>query len=87
MRPPLLPPSRCGRPPRLTRPLTGPCSYDKKIMVWSFKNGALLRTLESSHTSHVFDLALDSSKIVSAGHDKRAFVYDFGDPETGRLFA
>lgn len=61
-------------------------SYDKKNLVWSLATGALIRTLDSSHTSHVFDLALDGSKIVSAGHDKRAFVYDFGDRETGRLF-
>lgn len=60
--------------------------YDRKILVWSLETGRLLRTLRSSHTSHVFDLSLDGSKIVSAGHDKKVLVYDYGDPEAGRWF-
>lgn len=39
--------------------------YDKQILIWSLATGKVTQTLSSSHTSLVFDIKFDASKIVS----------------------
>ena len=62
--------------------------YDKQILIWSLSTGELTHRLESSHTSLVFDIRFDSGRVVSASHDRRICVWDWGDEEgeTGRMF-
>ena len=41
-------------------------SYDQTIKVWDFRTGELLLDLKDAHTSWVFHVQIDASKIISA---------------------
>lgn len=54
-------------------------SYDKSVRVWDVGTGKMLRDFKHSHTSHIFDVKFDVSRIVSTSHDQRIVVLDFSD--------
>ncbi|TPX77219.1 hypothetical protein CcCBS67573_g01531 [Chytriomyces confervae] len=53
-------------------------SYDNTIKVWDRKTGALLHTLAGVHSSWVFHVQMDSSRIVSSAQDKKIAIWEFG---------
>ncbi|KAF5365347.1 hypothetical protein D9758_005385 [Tetrapyrgos nigripes] len=64
-------------------------SYDKSVRVWDVKDirdgsrnksgseGRLLREFRNAHTSQIFDVRFDLSRIVSTSHDHTIVVADF----------
>ncbi|KLO12508.1 WD40 repeat-like protein [Schizopora paradoxa] len=52
-------------------------SYDRSVKVWDMDSGKVLREFKG-HTSHVLDVKFDVSRIVSASHDRKIIVLDFG---------
>ncbi|PBK66345.1 WD40 repeat-like protein [Armillaria solidipes] len=54
-------------------------SYDKSVRVWDVATGKMLREFKQSHTSHIFDVKFDVSRIVSTSHDQRIVVLDFSE--------
>ncbi|GAA6051900.1 hypothetical protein JCM3770_006565 [Rhodotorula araucariae] len=51
--------------------------YDRTTRVWDAETGEELHKFRS-HSSLVFDVAFSASAIVSASHDKRILLMDFG---------
>ncbi|KAK0194373.1 WD40 repeat-like protein [Armillaria mellea] len=43
-------------------------SYDKSVRVWDVATGKMLREFKQSHTSHIFDVKFDVSRIVRCVH-------------------
>ncbi|KAH8823579.1 WD40 repeat-like protein [Flagelloscypha sp. PMI_526] len=52
-------------------------SYDLSIKVWDRKTGRLVADLKGGHTSRIFCIAIDSTKIISCGEDQRICIWDF----------
>ncbi|KAJ2042386.1 hypothetical protein GGI08_007736, partial [Coemansia sp. S2] len=53
-------------------------SYDESIKIWRFSTGALMHKIKNVHTSRVFKLMFDRSRIVSCSHDRSISIIDFG---------
>ncbi|GAA5871890.1 hypothetical protein JCM3774_000721 [Rhodotorula dairenensis] len=51
--------------------------YDRTTRVWDAESGEMLHKF-NSHSSLVFDVSFSASKIVSASHDRRILLMDFG---------
>ncbi|KAG6860915.1 hypothetical protein C0995_006039 [Termitomyces sp. Mi166 len=69
---------RCGR--------LVSASYDKTVKVWDFPSGKLVREFRNTHTSHIFDVKFDVTRIVSTSHDHRIVVIDFSHGLDTSLF-
>jgi F-box and WD-40 domain protein 1/11 len=52
-------------------------SYDLSIKVWERKTGKLVADLTGGHTSRIFCIGFDCTKIVSCGEDQRICIWDF----------
>ncbi|KAF9530590.1 hypothetical protein CPB83DRAFT_850587 [Crepidotus variabilis] len=63
-------------------------SYDKTIKLWDLATGRMVREFEGAgvHTSHIFDVKFDASRIVSASHDQKVVVHDFSAGLNTTLF-
>ncbi|KZS96960.1 WD40 repeat-like protein [Sistotremastrum niveocremeum HHB9708] len=61
-------------------------SYDKTVKVWDFHTGKLLRDFRNSHTSHIFDVKFDCTRIVSTSHDQKVVILDFAPDLDSSLF-
>ncbi|KAF9029562.1 WD40 repeat-like protein [Hymenopellis radicata] len=53
-------------------------SYDKSVRLWDIGTGESLRQFDNNHTSHIFDVKFDSSRLLSTSHDQSVTVLDFG---------
>ncbi|KAG8920722.1 hypothetical protein FRC03_011088 [Tulasnella sp. 419] len=62
-------------------------SYDKTVKVWDWRTGKCLREFKGNHTSQIFDVKFDASKIVSSSHDQKVIVLDFGADMDTSLFS
>ncbi|GAA5981241.1 hypothetical protein JCM10908_004035 [Rhodotorula pacifica] len=51
--------------------------YDRTTRVWDAETGEMIHKF-NSHSSLVFDVSFSASKIVSASHDRRILLMDFG---------
>ncbi|KAI9325203.1 WD40-repeat-containing domain protein [Zopfochytrium polystomum] len=54
-------------------------SYDLTIKVWDIETGAMLHSLERVHTSWIFHVQMDASKIISASQVISMACFLFGD--------
>ncbi|GLB39920.1 putative WD40 repeat-like protein [Lyophyllum shimeji] len=61
-------------------------SYDKTVKVWDLASGKLVREFKNTHTSHIFDVKFDASRIVSTSHDQKIVVIDFSEGLDTSLF-
>ncbi|KAG6909728.1 hypothetical protein DXG01_015716 [Tephrocybe rancida] len=61
-------------------------SYDKTVKLWDFDSGNLIREFKNTHTSHIFDVKFDASRIVSTSHDHKIVVIDFSKGLDTSLF-
>ncbi|KAL1748235.1 WD40-repeat-containing domain protein [Schizophyllum fasciatum] len=60
-------------------------SYDRCVRVWDLDTGrpegtapgSLVREFKQCHTSHIFDVRFDNSRIVTTSHDQKIAVLDF----------
>ncbi|KAJ1852704.1 hypothetical protein LPJ57_007621 [Coemansia sp. RSA 486] len=52
-------------------------SYDETIKIWRLSTGALIHKIKNVHTSRVFKLMFDRSRIVSCSHDRSISIIDF----------
>lgn len=48
--------------PRSGRLVSG--SYDRSVKVWDLRTGKVLRDIKGCHSSHIFDVNFDASRIV-----------------------
>ncbi|KAH6562677.1 hypothetical protein BASA62_008993 [Batrachochytrium salamandrivorans] len=55
--------------------------YDQSIKVWNMKTGDLMLNFKDAHTSWVFHVQLDPSKIISASQDRKVMIWDFSKQE------
>ncbi|RUS24858.1 pyridoxal phosphate-dependent transferase [Jimgerdemannia flammicorona] len=63
-------------------------SYDETLKVWDWKTGRFIVDLKEGHTSRVFKLQFNDTKIVSCSQDQKIIVWDFaGDVDTTAGFA
>ncbi|CAO3600622.1 unnamed protein product [Absidia cylindrospora] len=53
-------------------------SYDRTLRVWDASTGTCLLSFHSGHTSWIFNTLINSTKIISAGQDKKIMILDFG---------
>ncbi|KAI9283335.1 WD40-repeat-containing domain protein [Sporodiniella umbellata] len=53
-------------------------SYDRTIKVWDAQSNRCLLSFQSGHSSWIFNCLLSTTKIISAGQDKKIMVLDFG---------
>ncbi|KAI8096214.1 WD40-repeat-containing domain protein [Halteromyces radiatus] len=53
-------------------------SYDRTLRVWNASTGACLLSFHSGHSSWIFNVLINSTKIISAGQDKKIMILDFG---------
>ncbi|KAG6810389.1 hypothetical protein H0H92_012072 [Tricholoma furcatifolium] len=44
-------------------------SYDKTVKVWDLSSGRMVREFKNTHTSHIFDVKFDVSRIVRMPHE------------------
>ncbi|KAK2460770.1 hypothetical protein APHAL10511_007240 [Amanita phalloides] len=61
-------------------------SYDKTVKLWDLRTGKLISKFTGKHTSHIFDVKLDVSRIVSTSHDRHVVVLDFSHGLDTSLF-
>ncbi|KAG6857516.1 hypothetical protein H0H87_002141 [Tephrocybe sp. NHM501043] len=61
-------------------------SYDKTVKLWDFATGKLIREFKGTHSSHIFDVKFDVSRIVSASHDHKIVIIDFSKGLDTTLF-
>ncbi|KAH9474789.1 F-box/WD repeat-containing protein pof11 [Psilocybe cubensis] len=61
-------------------------SYDKTVKLWDLGSGKLIREFKGNHTSHIFDVKFDVSRIVSTSHDRKIVVLDFSEQLNTALF-
>lgn len=52
-------------------------SYDRTVKVWDLRSGKLVREFKRIHTSHIFDVKFDVSRIVTTSHDHHIIELDF----------
>ncbi|KAI9301475.1 WD40-repeat-containing domain protein [Cunninghamella echinulata] len=52
-------------------------SYDKSIRVWDIQKQQCLLSIQSGHSSWIFNLMVTRSKIISAGQDHQIMMLDF----------
>ncbi|KAL1731569.1 WD40-repeat-containing domain protein [Schizophyllum commune] len=60
-------------------------SYDRCVRVWDLDTGrpegtapgSLVREFKQCHTSHIFDVRFDNSRIVTTSHDQKIAILDF----------
>ncbi|ORZ18564.1 WD40-repeat-containing domain protein [Absidia repens] len=53
-------------------------SYDESIRVWCRHTGACLLIYPKCHSSWIFDVMFDNTKIVSTSQDQKILIMDFG---------
>ncbi|KAI8062384.1 WD40-repeat-containing domain protein [Gongronella butleri] len=53
-------------------------SYDRTLRVWNEETGDCLLSFHSGHTSWIFNVLINNTKIISAGQDKKIMILDFG---------
>ncbi|KAI8344553.1 WD40-repeat-containing domain protein [Chlamydoabsidia padenii] len=53
-------------------------SYDRTLRVWDAATGTCMLSFHSGHTSWIFNVLINSTKIISAGQDKKIMILDFG---------
>ncbi|KAF8583454.1 WD40 repeat-like protein [Ramaria rubella] len=70
--------------PRTGRLISG--SYDKTVKMWNIHTGTMIREFRNAHDSHIFDVKLDASHIVSTSHDQKIVVLDWSYGLDATLF-
>ncbi|CAO3618880.1 unnamed protein product [Cunninghamella blakesleeana] len=53
-------------------------SYDRTLKVWNGLGGECLLSIQSAHTSWIFNVLINGTKIISAGQDKKMMILNFG---------
>ncbi|CAO3627755.1 unnamed protein product [Cunninghamella echinulata] len=53
-------------------------SYDRTLKVWNGLSGQCLLSIHSGHTSWIFNVLINDTKIISAGQDKKMMILNFG---------
>ncbi|KAF8639175.1 hypothetical protein AX17_001662 [Amanita inopinata Kibby_2008] len=61
-------------------------SYDKTVKLWDLRTGKMISNFVEKHSSHIFDVKLDISRIVSTSHDRHIVVLDFSHGLDASLF-
>ncbi|PFH53447.1 hypothetical protein AMATHDRAFT_73284 [Amanita thiersii Skay4041] len=61
-------------------------SYDKTVKLWDLKTGRMITNFVGKHASHIFDVKLDVSRIVSTSHDRQIVILDFSHGLDASLF-
>ncbi|KAG9226656.1 hypothetical protein CCMSSC00406_0006119 [Pleurotus cornucopiae] len=62
-------------------------SYDRTVRVWEVGTGKMVREFRTIHSSHIFDVKFDISRIVSTSHDQKIVVLDFSHDLDTSLFS
>lgn len=61
-------------------------SYDKTVKVWDLRTGKLVREFKKMHSSHIFDVKFDATRIVTTSHDHKVVELDFSAGLDASLF-
>ncbi|KAK7683848.1 hypothetical protein QCA50_013226 [Cerrena zonata] len=61
-------------------------SYDRSVKIWNLETGKLVREFRGCHSSHIFDVRFDCSRIVSTSHDQKIVILDFTEGLDTTLF-
>ncbi|KAG5652405.1 hypothetical protein H0H81_005099 [Sphagnurus paluster] len=61
-------------------------SYDKSVKVWDLDSGKLVREFKNMHSSNIFDVKFDATRIISSSHDHQIAVIDFSQNLDTSLF-
>ncbi|KAI8976843.1 WD40-repeat-containing domain protein [Pilobolus umbonatus] len=53
-------------------------SYDKSIRIWDFHTGQCMRIFPRCHSSYVYDIVFNETKMISTSQNGKVLIMDFG---------